>query len=317
MTNKEKYIEFYENHPEICIYSSPWWLDATAGSENWDVILIEKNDNIIATFPYVYTKKIKFIYKIGMPILTQKLGPFILYDQNIKMENRKLSYEHEIYQQIIEKLPKFDIFYAQFDQQYKNWLPFYWAGFQQTSRYSYQIYNIKNHKQVLENFNYNRKQPVKKAQKYLSLRYDLDPDSFYNYFEETIDKRNDKMQYSRDQFRKLHEAVYKHNAGRIFYCVDIQNNIHAINFTVWDKNSANYLIAIRRKEYNTSGGTEYLVYETIKYVSQFVDTFDFEGSMLKGVEASYRFYGGHQTEYYKLSKMNNKLIKFYKLLRDF
>ncbi len=41
---------------------------------------------------------------------------------------------------------------------------------------------------------------------------------------------------------------------------------------------------MRKSDFKTSGGTEFLVDETIKYVSQFVDVFDFEGSMIKGVK---------------------------------
>jgi hypothetical protein len=86
--------------------------------------------------------------------------------------------------------------------------------------------------------------------------------------------------------------------------------------TVWDKECAYYLITMRQKEYDTSGGTELLVDETIKYVSQYVDKFDFEGSMIEGVEASYRYYGTHQTEYYQISKINNPMLVMYRALGE-
>ena len=66
---------------------------------------------------------------------------------------------------------------------------------------------------------------------------------------------------------------------------------------------------MRKNEYRNSGGTEFLLDETIKYVSQFVNTFDFEGSMIQGVEESFRWYGAHQTEYYNISKDNRLLYK--------
>lgn len=31
MTAKEKYIEFAQEHKEVCIYDSPWWLDTVCG----------------------------------------------------------------------------------------------------------------------------------------------------------------------------------------------------------------------------------------------------------------------------------------------
>lgn len=308
MTNKEKYIEFYLKHPDICIFSAPWWLTAVCGEENWDVIIIEKNGQIKAVFPF-YTRKGRFnSTNIVLPPLTQKMGPYIVYEKNLTSITKRISYEHEIYNEIILKLPKFRYLNVNFAQEYKNWLPFYWNGFSQTTRYSYQIHNIKDHDQVLKNFAKSKKYEIPKAQKKLKLKFDLPADEFYDYFEAVVKERGDKVSYSRDLFKKLYATCYENNSGRVFYCVDDENNIHAVNITLWDNTTAYYLIAMRKKEYNTSGGTEFLVYETIKYVSQFIDIFDFEGSMMKGVEASYRNYGGVQTEYYNISKDNRIFV---------
>lgn len=309
MSNRDLYIDFFNQHSDICIFSSPWWLDTVCGKDNWDVVLVEdKNGCIIASFPYMVTKDMLGIKKISMPRLTQKLGPYIIYNANKISEMKKLGYEHEVYNQIIHKFPKFDTFSINFDQQYKNWLAFYWAGFRQTSFYSYRISNIKNHEIVFREYAKFKKQKIKKAQT-LKLKYDLDFNSFYDYFEGVIKERGDKVSYSRDLFIRICKASYDHNSGRVFYCIDEKNNIHAVNLTVWDKNVAYYLVAMRKNEYRNSGGTEFLLDETIKYVSQFVNTFDFEGSMIQGVEESFRWYGAHQTEYYNISKDNRLLYK--------
>lgn len=317
ITNKQLYQEFYEQHPDICIFSAPWWLDVTAGAENWDVILIRnKNNEIVATFPYMY-KKGKFgLKQIGMPVLTQKLGPYIVYDKNKITEAKKITYEHEIYAQIIEKLPNYDSFIINFDQKYKNWLPFYWNGFKQTTRYSYRINNIKNEDRILSQYGRQKKQLIKKGKESLMFCMDLAADSFYTYFEEVIQQRKEAVSFSRSQFFALVEAIYKNNSGRIFFCCDSQKQIHAVNLTIWDLSTAYYLIAMRKQNYNMSGGTEFLVHETIKYVSEFVDVFDFEGSMIKGVEQSYRLFGGEQTEYYSISHTKNKLLALYHALRS-
>ncbi len=314
MANREQYYKFYEEHPDICVFSAPWWLDTVCGKDNWDVIIIEKNGHILGTFPY-YIKKGKFgTNNIIMPVLTQKLGPYIVYDKNMTSITKRIAYEHDVYEKIIEALPTFALFDVNFAQEYKNWLPFHWKGFKQTSRYSYQIRDIKNHEQVLKNFAKSKRYEIPKARKRLTLKFDLPVDEFYDYFEAVVHERGEKVSYSRDSFRRIYNACYENKAGRSFYCVDVDGNIHAISLTVWDKTAAYYLVAMRKKEYNTSGGTEFLVYEIIKYVSKFVDVFDFEGSMIKGVEASYRNYGGIQTEYYNISK-DNRLFRF--LIRDF
>ena len=141
MENKKRYILFCNEEINMPIFSIPWWLDAVCGPENWDVILVEKGDEIVASFPY-YIKKGKLgMTYITMPILTQKLGPYIKYPINQKYSSR-LSYEKEVMLEIINRLPAFDYFNMHFDYRYLNWLPFYWRGFLQTTRYTYVIEDI-------------------------------------------------------------------------------------------------------------------------------------------------------------------------------
>jgi hypothetical protein len=307
-TNKQQYIQFCVEHPDIPIFSQPWWLDAVC-PDQWNVILIKKNDKIIASFPY-YKTKIRHVFThIGLPPLTQKLGPYIVYDANKITENKKIGYEHDIYNAIIDRLPKSDSFAINFDWKYKNWLPFYWDGFKQTTRYTYILNNIRDYNYIIDNYAKNKRQKIQKAKNSLIFKTDLLKDVFFAYFDDVIRERGEKVEFSKKLFSRLYDVIYDQRGGKVFYCTDSENNIHAINLTIWDNESAYYLIAMRKKEYNTSGGTEYLVNETIKYVSQFVDNFDFEGSMLKGVEESFRYYGAHQTEYYQIFKCNNPILR--------
>jgi hypothetical protein len=308
LANKQRYIQFCEEHPDIPIFSRPWWLDAVCPGQ-WDVILIEKNGRIIASFPY-YKANVRHIFThIGMPPLTQKLGPYMVYDTNKITEDKRINYEHDIYNAIIDKLPTNDSFVVNFDWKYKNWLSFYWQGFRQTTKYTYILNNIKDHNYIEQKYAKSKKQPIQKAGKNLKFKCDLPKDVFYGYFADVIHERNENISFSKDLFNRLYDAVYDHCAGKTFYCDDEENNIHAINMIVWDMECAYYLLAMRKREYNTSGGTEFLVDETLKYVAQFVDCFDFEGSMIKGVEESYRRYGSYQTEYYQIFKCNNPILK--------
>ncbi|GBU28554.1 hypothetical protein R84B8_02114 [Treponema sp. R8-4-B8] len=315
MLNKDKYIEFCTEHSDIPIFSQPWWLDAVC-PDSWDVILIERNNKIIASFPYYKTKIKKIFSHIGMPPLTQKLGPYIVYDSNKKTENKIIEYEHEIYYEIIDKLPKCDSLKINFDWKYKNWLPFYWKGFKQTTRYTYILNQINNHDYIFKNFERTKREKIKKAKQSLKLKFDLSPEAFYDYFSDVIHKRGEKVSFSKELFQRIYNAVYTHQTGRAFYCTDSNDDIHAIKLILWDKECAYSIMGMREKNFNTSGGNEFLIYEIIKYVSQFVNRFDFEGSMIKGVEASYRYFGSHQTEYYSISKCDNLILRVLRTIKN-
>ncbi|SVD38205.1 uncharacterized protein METZ01_LOCUS391059, partial [marine metagenome] len=138
MTNKQKYYIFCETEENIPIFSQAWWLDAVCGT-NWDVVLVENHGDIIASMPYHMKKKTGFNI-ITMPKLTQNMGPYIKYLDNQKYEKR-LAFEKKVMFQLIDSLPKFDKFSQNFNYNITNWQPFYWKGFQQTTRYTYVISN--------------------------------------------------------------------------------------------------------------------------------------------------------------------------------
>jgi len=319
MTNKEKYIEFCGQKGNVPVFSQPWWLDAVCQGE-WDVILIEQNGKIIASFPYYKKMKAMGIFTyIEMPKLSQKLGPYIVYDSDKSLkESKKIAYEHEIYNAIIDKLPKFDNFVVNFDWKYKNWLPFYWRGFKQTTRYTYLLDNIKDHDNRIKNYAKYKKQNIQKAKKKkLTIKYDLSKEAFYSYFESVIcEERKESVSFSKKLFERLYDAIHERKTGRTFFCVDKNDNIHAISMVVWDNECAYEIISMRKNKHNNSGGTEFLRDAVIKYVSQFVNRFDIGGSMIKGVEKSYRDYGTQQTEYYSISKCNSWILRIIKGIKE-
>ena len=310
----DEYREFYKSHNDISIFSSPWWLDAVA-PERWDSILVKENNQNVASFVYTVNRRTKLKLKfIEMPPLTQKLGPYIDYGNRVSLDKR-IIFENRVFDQIIEELPDFDDFRIMFDQKYSNWLSFYWHDFIQTTRYSYVINDLTDMNHVKIAFAKSKKYLLNHAQG-LSIKYDISANGFFDYFKEAIEERGETIAYNRDFFCNLYKAVYDNNQGRTFYCVDDKGNIQAEAFIVWDNVTAYYLMAMRKEEYKSTGATELLTYSMIDYVSKFVNRFDFEGSMIKGVEASYRNYGSEQTQYFDIRKSNNKLLNLVRAIHE-
>lgn len=51
MTNTEKYRKFSVQEKTIPLFSKGWWMDAVC-QQDWDVILIEEDGQIMAALPY-------------------------------------------------------------------------------------------------------------------------------------------------------------------------------------------------------------------------------------------------------------------------
>jgi len=159
---KQKYRAYCKTESSIPIFSKDWWLDAVCGKDNWDVVIFEnKGNDIIAAMPY-YAIKSRYGFKnIIMPKLTQTMGPWIKYPLNQKY-SKKLSFEKKIFTELINKIPKHASFVQNFHYSITNWLPFYWHGFKQTTRYTYVI-ALTDLDRIFADFSRQKQRNIKKA----------------------------------------------------------------------------------------------------------------------------------------------------------
>jgi len=247
--------------------------------------------------------------KIIMPQLTQVLG-VLLAPQTSGNYERNLSNDMSILNALVRAIPQFDVFSMRFHYNFTNWLPFYWAGYKQTTRYTYIIENICDIETVFKNFHYSKKKNIKRAESMVTVKYDLSAKDFYENHKMTLAKQGRKIAYSYSLFNRIYDAVYKNNAGRTIYCTDMENYIHSALFVIWDGHSAYDLISTIDPDFRNSGSASLLIMEIIKYLSGKTEKFDFEGSMIENVELSFRRFGARQVPYFTISKdQRNYFIK--------
>ncbi len=303
MNNKDKYREFCRNEKDIPIFSKDWWMDAVCENQNWDVLLIEKDGLVIASMP-IFKKKKYGIQYITQPKLTQTNGIYIKYPDNLKYE-KKLSYENEICDEMINKIEQLDIvlYQQQFYYNFTNWLPFYWRKFEQTTNYTYVIEDLSDIDIVYSNFSHAKRKNIKKAMKEVEVKFDLSSKDFYNNHMMTLKKQNANINYSYNLFKNIYDITYEKESGKSIYAVDEYGNIHAAIFFVWDDNSAYDLVSTIDPDYRSSGAASLLIYEAIKYIADKTKKFDFEGSMIENVEKSFRQFGAIQRPYFSISKV--------------
>jgi lipid II:glycine glycyltransferase (peptidoglycan interpeptide bridge formation enzyme) len=240
---------------------------------------------------------------ISMPPLTQTLGVLLGPPTSEKYEAR-LSKEMEMVSALIEAIPKFSYFSARFHHTFTNWLPLYWAGFAQTTRYTYAIEDLTDLDKVFSDFAHSKRKNIKKAENLVRVDNDLPPEDFYANHALTLRKQGEDISYTYDLFQRLYKAAIENNAGRIWQATDAKGNIHAAIFVVFDTKSAYYLISTIDPDYRNSGAATLLLRDAIAYVAQYTNRFDFEGSMIRGVENSFRKCGAIQVPYFSITKDN-------------
>ncbi len=300
------------NETAIPIFSRAWWLDAVAGEQGWDVALVEKDGQVIASMPYCRTRKLGF-WLIVHPPFTQTMGPWIRRRHTCQM--KQLSEEKKLMSALIAQLPAFDYFEQRWHYSNTNWLPFYWAGFQQTTRYTYVINDISNPEAVFEQFSEGKRQDLKKAQRNLTVKFHIPAREFYDHHVRTLGQRNAKILYSRDLFDRIYAEGYKHGAACSLGAYDAQGTLHAAIFVIWDENSAYALINTIDQTLKSSGASTLLLRESIRHVSRLTRKFDFEGSMIPSVESSVRQFNSRQTPYFSVMKTTSPLYPLLRLLK--
>ncbi len=308
MERVEKYRCLCDTETSIPLYSQAWWLDVVAGINNWDVVIIERDNDIIASMPYMISRNRGMIF-IDQPKVTQFLGPWL--KQSESKNATRLGLEMELMFKILDNFPKFDWFHQNWSPKMTNWLPFYWSGYSQTTKYTYRIPLNSDCDLIWKEFKTNIRGYVNKAKtKYnLKVRSDLPIEDFIILQKMTFERQKIAMPIPDELIKKLHVECTLRNSGKVMIAVDEMGRLHAGLYLVWDKSTAYYIMSGGDPDLRSSGAASFLLWEAIKFASTIVESFDFEGSMNQQIERFFRDFGGMQTPYFSISKINSRRLK--------
>jgi GNAT acetyltransferase-like protein len=280
------------------LFDEPWWLTAVAPGQ-WGAVEIERGGQIVARLPYAVRRRLGMT-AITMPPLTPRLGPW-LAPSNAKPANQ-LAQQKDLMTELIQGLPAHQYFLQHFHYAVINWLPFHWQGFEQTTRYTYVLDDLTDLEGIWGGLLVNIRTDIRKAQKQVQVRTDLDLDRFLQVSNLTFARQGETSPYSRDVIERVDAACAARGARRMFFAEDAQGRIHAAIYLVWDCQSAYYLLGGGDPALRNSGATSLVLWEAINFAATVTRRFDFEGSMLEPVERFFRAFGARQAPYFRVSR---------------
>lgn len=312
MTNKERYILYSQSQPAVPIYMRGWWLDCNCGSENWNVLLYEKDGRIEAFMTYYQP----WAGEIAMPIYSQSMG--IWFDPAYKEEKKykELQRRQDICDFFIAKLPPFRSFYQNFHYTFTDWLPFYWKGFKQTTRYNYLLPDISDIALLRENLGGKLKKNLSTAVNKFNLRMErgVPVDLFLQVLAKTYGRKGMNTP-EQETLKEIAIAAIEREQGDILGAYDEQNRLHAVLFLVWQESCAYAIAGGRDPEMPNSNAHVFLKWEAIQLASTTSRSYDFQGSMLAGVEFINKEFGAIQTPYYTIYKGKRSLSDYFQAVR--
>ena len=303
ISDKDAYRALCQVETSIPLFSRDWWLDIVCGERNWNVLLCQESEQIEAAMP-IY---VPWRGKVTMPFYTQTMGPWIAPEAEDAKYATRLARRQALMQSFVERLSPYSYFYQHFSSQITDWLPFYWAGFSQTTRYTYRLYSISDTTRLWEEMSQSVRRHIRKAGKLgIEVQAGLPVGELLRLQALSFARQGLKPK-GRKVLKQLVEEARRRGVGEIFGAYDAGGRLHAAVFIVWQKSSAYYIAGGGDPQFRDSGAHTLALWEAIQFVSRHTDCFDFEGSMLPGVERAFREFGAKQVPYFAIKKGNLSL----------
>lgn len=310
ISNKEKYKLLCEQRSDIPLFLQYWWMEAVCKGKQWDVAMAYDGERLLGVMPYLYGRKLGMTY-ILQPQLTQYSGPFYCYPEGLS-DNKRLEFEKLTAGLLLEQVESLKPAYVlqHFSPQVTNWLPFYWAGYKQTTRYTYRIEDISDPQRVFESFDVEKRQrKIRRYEQSTRVGFDMRLQEFAVFHNKYWAAKGEKDVLNEDFITNVCQAATERGNGVIASLYDEDNRLLAVRFVAYDERCAYSLMSAQDLQLHKNGHSETLFWALIKYLSDKTKSFDFEGSMDEGVEYVYRSFGTRQTPFFEISKCNSALFK--------
>lgn len=306
--NNRFYKECFEQL-DAPIFYSPWWLDITCQKGRWDVCIVKDKGGKkpLGVLPYFITillnRKI-----IRTPPFTPYLGVWLNYSNCSDRLTKRYSFENQVIGALIDQLPKTAWYHQIHPEQLKNWLPFYWKDFRQTTRYTYEINNLYMDF-IYTGFHPSVKNKIRKAESAgLSVKPVNDLPKFIGLIKKTFKRQNIKSWGDVNIFQQLHQDIQKNKAGTIYFAEDKNGRSYAGLYLIWDRESAYCWMLGADTEMRKTGAVQLLIWHTIQETVKMGKKYNFEGSMLPHIEPVFRAFGAERKPVHQIYKASNRIL---------
>lgn len=300
MTNKEKYCTQPHLWSQLPVFCQPWWLDTVCKS--WDLALVERQEAIIAIFPYSVETKLGITLIRPAP-LTAFSGPLIL-DKTI-IQREKLIAE------LIQQLPSsgFHFFNTMPDVNLADY-----AGFEDYAikeRVTYQIALRTTEAAMFENLEGKRRNDIRKAMKELHVdNTALSAEEFSSWQDRMFSNKQVKNPYSVALLEKVFQAARHQNASLSLKAIDNNGHCYGAAWFLYDKEVMYYMLSATHPEHRHRGAIGLLIWHAMVQANEMgLKIFDFEGSQDPGIASFFRKFGGQQKKYFSFEKTTAPLWK--------
>ncbi|MEY3051791.1 MAG: hypothetical protein RLY31_1576 [Bacteroidota bacterium] len=306
--SKSIYRAFCEGAQDVPIFLQPWWLDADAGPDRWDVVVLLDNGRPIAALPYCRTR-LRWFRGIGMPPVAPYMGCHIRFPEAGQKRASRIAWEQQALRALFEGLPARSFFFQHFFPDHTNWTALYWMGYRQTTRYSYVIDDLSNLEAVFAGFENRARTAIRKAERDLTVSAVQHSGVLYELLDQTFGKQSLPNPYPADRLAAVTGRCLERDVGRLYVVRDEAGRAHAAAFVVWDRGKAYWTVQAADPGRLSAGGPALMVWHAIREAAAAgIGSFDFTGSVMPNVERFLRQFGGRPVPRHYIAREEHPLL---------
>lgn len=286
--------------PFIGVFGSSKWLEVYG--DRLTLVGIYKDEHqLIGGFYFMNTRKYGFSF-LKLPPYTPHCGLFFISES--RNQSSVNSFAKEVVTEVCAYITaqKSALTVLAFPTTVVDLQPFIWEKYKVVPNYTYRINLDKSMDDIRSNFDSKNRNAINKALKdgVAVLENKLSKDSLFQFFTNSLNATD--------------ANVYEKELGNIFRKFSDPSNSFSMEaykddkllgvvFCIYDSKVCYYLLGGVDKNSGIQGVNNLLVQKSIDKAKELeCSVFDFEGSMLKGVEKFFRSFGPEMFPYYTVNK---------------
>ena len=286
--------------PHIGVFASEKWLSIYGDSLT--MIGIYKDEHqLIGGFYYLKTKKLGFDF-IKLPPYTPHCGLF--YNNESKNQSSRNSFSKEVVQEVCNYFSelKSALTVLAFPSSVSDMQPFIWDKYKVVPNYTYRINLEKPFEEIKSHFDSKTRNAINKAVKE-GVDVSLNSLTKQQVYDMLVDNLNSAGANIYEKPLKKILFNFSDDSNSFYYVARKNDEVLGLVFCIYDSNVCYYLLAAVSKKSGIQGVNNLLVQHCIERAQQLnCKVFDFEGSMLKGVEKFFRSFGPEIFPYFTANK---------------
>lgn len=263
-------------------------METVCKGKQWDVLLSEHNGTIVGALPYLCGSKLGLRFVL-QPELTQFSGPWL---------HPGLTFDEQIpvLTDLADQLDAMhlSLFCQKFAPSVTNWLPFYWKGFSETTRYTYRFDPLEPIDVLMAKAQPQRRKRMELLRQQCTLDKSISAEEFASFHNSYYLRKSGRNLLAPSTVERVCATALAHDNALLYGLRDNEGNLQVADFVVYDRLCAHSLMSGMSTD-APRNSTTLIFWHLMDDLYGKTEAFDFEGSMDPGIEQFFRSFGARQT----------------------